>query len=84
MSAANDNYPLVLTRGEAADMCRLTPSGFDAWVRKGIVPPALPGTRRWSRDAIRDAVNGGRHVDVELDPFEQWEAERARKNKRTT
>jgi hypothetical protein len=82
MSAANDNYPLVLTRAEAADMCRLTPSGFDAWVRKGIVPPALHGTRRWSRDAIRDAINGKvAAVDVGLDPYEKWKAENARKNR---
>lgn len=84
MNYANDNYPLVLTRTEAADMCRLTPSGFDGWVRNGTVPPPLPGTRRWSRDAIRDAINGktALSVDVGLSPFEQWEAENARKNKK--
>lgn len=82
MTAANDNYPLVLTRHEAAALVGLTPSGFDSWVRKGIVPGPLAGTRRWSRDAIRDAINGKAvEVDVEEDPYLKWKAEHARKNK---
>lgn len=76
--AANDNYPPVLTRQEAASMCRLSPSGFDDWVRRGIVPTAIMGTRRWSRDAILRAV-AGVGIDVEvLSPFEQWEKQHAR------
>lgn len=75
-SAANDNYPPVLTRREAAAMCRLTPSGFDSWVRRGIVPVAIMGTRRWSRDAILRAISGDVSVDVELDPYERQKAER--------
>jgi len=76
-----DNYPPILTRPEAAALCRLSLSGFDAWVRKGIVPPAITGTRRWSRDAILKAVNGSGAigVDVGLSPFELWKAENARK-----
>jgi hypothetical protein len=82
MHAVNDNYPLILTRTQAAEMCCLTPSGFDSWVRKGLVPGPLAGTRRWSRDAIRDAVNGKAvEVDVEEDPYLKWKAEHARKNK---
>lgn len=81
MSAANDNYPPILTRPQAAALCQLTPSGFDSWVRRGVVPGPIRGTKRWSRDAILRAVDGDRHVDVELDPFEQWEADRARKVK---
>lgn len=78
--AANDNYPPVLTRAQAAAMCQLTPSGFDAWVRRGIVPPAIMSTRRWSRDAILAAVNGGAiGIDAALDPYEKWKAENARK-----
>lgn len=71
MNLANDNYPPILKRAEAAALCNLTPAGFDVWVRKGIVPPAITGTRRWSRDAVLRALNG----DVarsNLDPYEQW------------
>ena len=79
MTYANDNYPPVLTRPEAAAMCRLSTSGFDSWVRRGIVPPAIAGTKRWSRDAILRAVGGAEiGVDAALSPFEQWEAENAR------
>ena len=78
MTPANDNYPPILTRPQAAAMCQLTPSGFDVWVRRGIVPPAIQGTRRWSRDAILRAI-AGTAIDVELDPMEQWERENARK-----
>jgi len=74
--ADNDNYPPVLKRREAADMCGLTPAGFDVWVRKGIVPSSIRGTRRWSRDAILRAINGD-GPRTALDPFEQWEQDNA-------
>jgi len=76
MTPANDNLPLALTRQQAATLCGLTPSGFDVWVRKGIVPPAIKGTRRWSRAALERALSGGE--DADLDPFEQWERDNAR------
>ncbi|MGN6307345.1 MAG: helix-turn-helix transcriptional regulator [Mesorhizobium sp.] len=47
----------ILTRKEAAEMCKLTPAGFDVWVRKGIIPPATPGTRRWDQRAIDAALD---------------------------
>jgi hypothetical protein len=34
---ANDNWPLVLTRPEVAEMCRISVATFDAWVRKNTV-----------------------------------------------
>lgn len=82
MRADNDNYPPVLTRPQAAAMCNLTPSGFDSWVRRGIVPTALPGTRRWSRDAILKAVSGDMSIGVEIDPYDKWKAENARKKQK--
>lgn len=78
MKHANDNFPIALTRSQAAGMLGLTPSGFDVWVRKGIAPPPIAGTRRWSRVALERAISGTA-IDVELDPFEQWEAENVRK-----
>lgn len=77
MNPANDNYPPVLLRAEAAALCRVTVSGFDSWVRKGIVPPPITGTRRWSRDAILARLSGGgADVDAELSPYEKQKAER--------
>ena len=75
--AANDNNPPILTRPQAAAMCNLTPAGFDVWVRKGIVPPAITGTRRWSRDAILRALNDDAPRQ-DLDPYEQWKLDNAR------
>ena len=79
MTPANDNYPIVLTRPQAAAMCGLTTSGFDTWVRKGVVPPALHGTRRWSRVAIERALSGDALVsaDANLSPYELWKAQNA-------
>ncbi len=69
---------LILTRTEAAELCGLTPSGFDVWVRKGIVPTAIKGTRRWSAVALENALTGKTTGPVgELDDFERWEAENA-------
>jgi hypothetical protein len=64
---------LTLTRSEAAELCHLTPSGFDSWVKRGIVPGPLPGTRRWSRAALTNALNGGAADRREPESvFERW------------
>ncbi|ALN75823.1 AlpA family transcriptional regulator [Aureimonas sp. AU20] len=49
---------LILTRREAAELLGISPSTFDNWVRKGIIPKPLEGTKRWSRAAIERAVSG--------------------------
>ena len=72
---ANDNWPPVLTRCEAAEMCRISVQTFDSWVRKGILPGPIPGTRRWSRSAIERRLAGGVVASSAIDqrsPFEQW------------
>jgi hypothetical protein len=76
---ANDNWPPVLTRREAASMCRISVSTFDAWVRKAILPGPIPGTRRWSRLAIERALGGCDRFsgDIELSAFEQWRRDHA-------
>ncbi|MFZ3337516.1 MAG: hypothetical protein WCA26_13730 [Xanthobacteraceae bacterium] len=72
---ANDNWPLVLTRREAAKMCRISLQAFDLWVRNGILPGPIRGTRRWSRDAIKLSLAGGAvssFANNQSSPFEQW------------
>jgi hypothetical protein len=77
---ANDNWPAVLTRREAAKMCAISVHTFDSWVRKGILPGPIPGTRRWSRDAIHSRLT---KEDVallandQLSAFERWKRDDA-------
>lgn len=70
---------LTLTRPEAAALCGLTPSGFDGWVRRGILPPPIMGTRRWSRVQLERALTEQSwvppEVEEEEDPFRKWERE---------
>jgi hypothetical protein len=71
----NDNWPAVLTRSKAANMCAISIQTFDAWVRKGILPGPIPGPRRWSRDAIQVRLAGefvASLANDQLSPFEQW------------
>jgi hypothetical protein len=71
----NDNWHPVLTRCEAAKMCRISLQTFDSWVRKGILPGPIAGTRRWSRGAIERRLEGQAAVGSateQLSPFEQW------------
>jgi hypothetical protein len=73
-----DDFPLVLTRPEAAAMCRVSMSGFDSWVRRGIIPGPIPGTRRWSRIGIERALAGEQPASgTEQSHFDQWKRERA-------
>jgi len=77
---ADNNWPAVLTRPEAAEMCRISMQTFDAWVRKGILPGPIPGTRRWSRIAIERALAGdvvASTADIWPSPFEQWKRRNA-------
>jgi len=73
--------PLTLTRPQAAALCGLTPSGFDGWVRRGIVPPPIMGTRRWSRVQLERALAGQSWVPLDgehdEDPMLKWEREQA-------
>ena len=72
---------LTLTRPEAAALCGLTPAGFDMWVRKGVVPPPLPGTRRYSRVQIERALAGMPFVPTDaavqkpVDAYAEWARE---------
>jgi hypothetical protein len=66
---------LALTREQAAALCELSPSGFDVWVRKGIVPGPVKGTRRWSRAALERSLAGVEKVGNADDPeavFAEW------------
>lgn len=68
---------LILTRGEAAELLGISPSTFDNWVRKGVIPKPLEGTKRWSRAAIEKAVSGEpMSVAKAYDPeaiYAEWE-----------
>lgn len=79
MKAANDNEPLTLTRQQAAELCGLSPSGFDLWVRRGIVPGPIAGTRRWSRVAIQRSISGAElePANDNASPFEEWKRSHA-------
>jgi hypothetical protein len=50
-------HPRCLPKAVAAAYCSLTSQGFDTWVRRGLVPGALPGTQRWDRKAL-DRLSG--------------------------
>ena len=78
---ASNDVSLVVTRREAAKMCNISVQTFDVWVRKGILPPPIAGTRRWSRVAIERALAGDiRTSSAEHEPsaYEQWKCHNAR------
>jgi hypothetical protein len=78
---ASDDCPLVMTRREAAKICRISVQTFDAWIRKGVLPGPIPGTRRWSRVTIERALAGdmiASIADAGHSAFEQWKRRNAR------
>ena len=44
--------PRLLTRKEAAQYCNVCVIAFDRYVKKGVLPPKVIGTRMWDRKAI--------------------------------
>lgn len=71
--------PRGLTRAQAAEYCGCESVGaFDDWVRRGLVPKAMPGTTRWDRRAIDralDRVSG--LTDDAASSFDEWAARHA-------
>lgn len=64
---------LALTREQAAELCGLAVTGFDSWVRRGIVPGPIKGTRRWSRAALERSLAGVRAEGDDAEAvFAQW------------
>ncbi len=52
-----------------------TVAAFRAWVRKKIMPPALPGTHRYDRraiDAALDRLSGLSTTIMEVSEYETW------------
>jgi hypothetical protein len=87
---SNDNIaPRGLSREAAAAYCGCeTLSAFDSWVRKGIVPGAIPGTRIWDRKSIDYHLDVASSLflkkaqanDNKPDPLKEWQAKRACKS----
>jgi hypothetical protein len=57
-------------------MCGIALSTFSLWIARGVMPPAVPGTRRWDKEAIADKLDVLRGVTAEVeDPYEKWTRE---------
>jgi hypothetical protein len=48
----------LVGRVKAAEYCDLSPKGYDEWVRKGILPPPIPGTTKYDLRAIDLRLDG--------------------------
>ena len=55
----------------AAAYLSLSESGFDDWVRKGLIPGPWNGTKRWDLRAIDAALDTGSGLKAESQPKEQ-------------
>lgn len=51
--------PLTYSKQQACAFLGIAQGCFDDWVRRGILPRAISGTRRWSREAIRQSIERG-------------------------
>ena len=67
-----------LTLEEAADYLGLTASGFQVWVRKGLVPGPISGTHRWDRKALDIKLDRQSGLDSKYEgsDYEKWKARR--------
>jgi hypothetical protein len=71
--------PRVLSKEDAALYagCKSV-SAFSRWVRDGIMPGPIPGTNRWDRKAIDDALDRHRAQQPKIVPqasaYDQWKA----------
>ncbi len=68
--------PRLLTREQAAAYCGVSVQTFTSWVRGGIVPGPLPGTRRWDKRAIDATLDLVSRIGPNLEPnaLDEWKA----------
>lgn len=73
--------PRMLTRIQAAEWCNVSPNTFDKWVREGVAPKPMRGTKRWYIKAMEQyfdmasgiAPSNDDDYDPELEKrIEQW------------
>ncbi|MCP1852102.1 MULTISPECIES: helix-turn-helix transcriptional regulator [unclassified Bradyrhizobium] len=68
----------LMTGAQAAAYLGITTVTLAKWVAAGIVPPPLPGTRRWDRKAIDLALDKASGIAVppsitsEEDEYTKW------------
>jgi len=70
-----------MTREVVAAYCGCgSTASLSDWVRRGIVPGPIPGTKRWDRKAIDAALDraSGLETTFAQSPLETWRARRAR------
>lgn len=68
----------LLTKREAAGRCSITPSAYDQWRRRGLVPGPVPGTRRYDAKAIDLALDKAMGLTSdEPSKFTEWKRKRA-------
>jgi hypothetical protein len=73
--------PRGLSRRQAAEYCGCgSLPTFDDWVRRGILPGPITGTRRWDRKAIDAALDraSGLQFKPEESEYAKWKTARAR------
>ena len=74
-----------LTQEEAAAYCGCESlAAFSDWVRRGIIPGPIRGTKRWDRKAIDAALDraSGLEAASALSPLDAWRMQRARSAQR--
>jgi hypothetical protein len=72
--------PRGMTKKDAATYCGCgSLAAFADWVRRGIIPGPIPGTRRWDRKAIDmklDLASGLQTAIAPKTALEQWRTKR--------
>ncbi len=63
----------IQTREQAADELGMKLGMFDDWVRKGILPAPIPGTKRWDRDAIKAKLDKASDLEQSnVSEYDKW------------
>jgi predicted site-specific integrase-resolvase len=69
----------TLSRTALAELLGVAPSTVSRWVKTGIIPGPLKGTRRYPREAVFDRLRYGvaaAQALNQLSVFDQWMATR--------
>ena len=65
----------LMTKAEAAEYCGVSPEGYQAWQKRGLVPGPIAGTRRYdirAIDAALDKMSGLNNHQQRKSAAEEW------------
>jgi excisionase family DNA binding protein len=70
---------ILATKRQLAGLLGVSEPTVTNWVKKGIIPGVVPGTRRYCRAAVEAALQARNARPAETSPYDEWKRSRGQR-----